>query len=403
MINNTFKNILYKINILIISFLLCLNFINAEEVKLNSKRYILYKLNENRIIDSKKEHERTSIASLTKIMTVIVSIENIKDLDKKITITSSMIDSIPWDVMKFGFKKGEIVTYRDLLYAAMLPSAADAIYGLEISISGSEKEFVKLMNNKVKELGLKDTKFANGVGLYSKNNYSSAYDMAQIVKYGLKNSTFKKVFGTRKYKMTNGKMLYSTLVHFSKRLNDDVPYIKGSKTGHIDESGYCFASIATLNAVDYLFVSLNAPDPPLHIVDHITEYQYFSKNYSYQEVVGQKDKLFTLKTEYAKEKNIDIYANHSEKVFLKNGFKKDDLVYEYDGIKEQSYFNSNKYLGHMVVKYKNEVLSEFDVYNNTKLHFDVIAYLKDYKKEAIIISFVFIVIISLLIIKVKIG
>ena len=391
-----------KILISIFSFLLCLNVINASEVNLNSKRYILYNMNDSTIIDSKKEHERTNIASLTKIMTVIVSIENIKDFDKKITMTSSMVN-VPRDIMAYGFKKGDKVTYRDLLYAAMLPSAADAIYGLEISISGSEKEFVKLMNNKVSELGLKNTKFSNGVGLYNKNNYSSAYDMAQILMYSLKNPTFKEVFSTRNYKMSNGKTVTSTLEYFTKKLNNNLSYIKGSKTGHIDESGFCFASIASINDVNYLFVSLNAPKSPQHIQDHVKEYTYFSKNYSYQEVVSPTDKLFTLEVNYSKEKEVDIYANNLTKLYLKNDFNKSDLVYEYDGKKEVSYFDNNKYLGHMVVKYNDEIVSEFDVYNNTKLHLDIMSYLKDFKHEFIVISIIFLVLIVLLIIKVKIA
>ncbi len=392
-----------KLLVSVFSFLLCLSIINAKEVSLNSKRYILYNLNENKVIDSNREHERISIASLTKMMTVIVSIEKVKDLDKKITITSQMVDSIPWDVMKFGFKKGDVVTYRDLLYAAILPSAADAIYGLEISISGSEKAFVKLMNDKVKELGLKDTKFANGVGLYDDNNYSSAYDVAQILEYGLKNETFKKVFTTKKYKMTNGKTLNSTLYYYGKKIDEDISFIRGSKTGFIDESGYCLASISSINGVDYLFVSLNANKTPQHIEDHIKEYKYFSKNYSYKEIVNPEDKMLTLSTKYAKEKSIDIYANVYKKVYLKNDFKKEDLVFEYNGIKEQTYFNKKKLLGHMTIKYNDKVLDEFDLFNDTKLHFDIIDYLKSNKKIlAIIICSLlgFIVLIVLMIKKI---
>lgn len=390
-----------KIICSIFSFLLCISILNASDLKLNSKRYILYNMNDNTIIDSKKENERVSIASLTKIMTVIVSIEKIDDLDKKVTITSKMIDNIPWDVMKFGFKKGEKVTYRDLLYASILPSAADAIYALEISISGSEKEFVKLMNEKVKELNLKNTKFANGVGLYDKNNYSSAYDVAQILKYSLKNKTFKKIFTTRKYKMTNGKTLTSTLLWYNKKANEDISYIKGSKTGHIDEAGYCLSSIASINNIDYLFVSLNAKKSWYPIQDHIKEYKYFSSNYGYKNIVNENDKLFTLETKYAKEKYIDIYANVNKTMYLKNDFSKDDLEYEYDGIKEQIYFNNNKYLGHMKIRYKGEVVSEFDVYNNQKLHFDIIDYLKDYKNTLILICSILLVFIGILIVKDK--
>ena len=386
-----------KILISVFSFLLCFTILNAKEVDLNSPLYILYNLNENTIIDSNREHERISIASLTKMMSVIVSIENIKDLDKKITITSNMVDSIPWDVMKYGFKKGDVVTYRDLLYASILPSAADAIYGLEISISGSEKEFVKLMNAKVKELGLRDTRFANGVGLYDDNNYSSAYDVAQILEYGLKNETFKKVFTTKKYKMTNGKTLYSTLYHYGKRMDEDFSFIKGSKTGFIDESGYCLASICSIDGVDYLFVSLNAPKTPQHIQDHIKEYKYFSNNYSYKEIVSPKDKMFTLNTKFAKEKNIDILANVYKKVYLKNDFKKEDLVFEYDGIKEQTYFNRKKLLGHMTIKYKDKVLDEFDLFNDVNLHFDIVDYLKSNKKVIIIITCILVVFITFIV------
>ena len=390
-----------KIIVSIISFLLCISIVNAAEVNLNSKRYIMYNLNDNKVIYSKKEHERTSIASLTKIMTAIISIENEKNLDKKVTITSDMVDGIPWDVMKYGFKNGERVTYRDLLYATMLPSAADAVYALEISISGSEKSFVKLMNQKVKELGLKDTKFANGVGLYDKNNYSSAYDMAQILEYGLKNATFKKIFTTRNYKMSNGQTLTSTLLRFSEKSNEDISFIKGSKTGHIDESGYCLASIANLKNINYLLVTLNAPGQIDHIKDHVKAYNYFAKNYGYKEIVNENDKLFTLETKYAKEKYIDIYPTKSVEAYLKNDFKKENLVFEYNGIKNQTYFDNNKYLGHFVIKYNDEVLDEFDIYNNQAIHFDIIEYLKEFKNIIIYIFVFFIVIIIVLIVTIK--
>ena len=385
-----------KLVISIFSFLLCLGIINASEVNLNSKNYILYNLNDNTIIDAKKENKKASIASLTKIMTAIISIEKVKDLDKEVTITSQMVSGIPWDVMKFGFASGETVTYRDLVYAAMLPSAADAVYSLEISISGSEKSFVKLMNEKVKELGLKDTKFANGVGLYDDNNYSTAYDVAQLLQYALKNKTFKKIFTTREYKMTNGKTLTSTLKRYSEKMNEDISFIKGSKTGFIDESGYCLASIAKLKGVEYLFVSLNADQTPNHIKDHIKEYKYFANNYGYKEIINTKDKLFTLETKYVKENYIDIYSPVSKEVYLKNDFKKEDLVFEYDGIKEQTFFNKNNYLGHMVIKYNDEVLSEFDVYNNTKLHFDTMEYIKEFKGLIICIFCAFIILIMAL-------
>ena len=85
-----------------------------------------------------------------------------------------MLDPIEWDVSVAGFRRGEELTYNDLLYGAMLPSGADATNALAISTAGSFDEFIALMNKKVSDLGLKNTKFSNVVGLYDENNYSSA-------------------------------------------------------------------------------------------------------------------------------------------------------------------------------------------------------------------------------------
>ena len=111
-----------------------------------------------------------------------------------------MFDGIAWDVAVVGFKKGEKVTYDDLLYGAMLESGADATNALAILVSGNKKDFVQKMNEKARELNLQNTSFANVVGLYDKNNYSSAYDMAELLKYALKNPKYKELFETKTYK-----------------------------------------------------------------------------------------------------------------------------------------------------------------------------------------------------------
>ena len=118
-------------------------------------------MNDNTIIDEKKSHEEVYIASLTKIMTVIIAIENIDNYNKKVTITSDVFDDITWDIHVTGFKVGEKLTYDDLLYSALLNSGADAVNALAINTCGSIKKFVKKMNEKVKELGLNNTEFDN--------------------------------------------------------------------------------------------------------------------------------------------------------------------------------------------------------------------------------------------------
>jgi len=384
-----------KISKILLSFFLFIEIIYASELKLSSEKYILYNMNDNEVILSKDENTKTSIASLTKIMTVIVSIENIKDFNKEITITKDMLSGIDWDVATAGFKVGDKLTYNDLLYGAILPSGADAVNALAISISGNKKDFVKLMNNKVKELGLKNTKFANVVGLYDENNYSSAYDMAQILKYALQNSKFKEVFETKKYTYSNGKTTRSTIERYNSNSNSNISYITGSKTGYIKKAGYCLASTATLNNVNYLLVTLNAfsSESGVHIKDHTKAYTYFDRNYGYKNIVNKNDDIVTLKTLYAKEKEITIKSNVEIDDYLKNDFDKNKIKYVYTGLDTISYFmDKGTKLGHVKIEYENKTLDEFDLLYNGTLTFSLLSFIwiNKFKIILLILLFMFI-------------
>ena len=244
-----------KINKIFVFLFLLLFTFKISALELNSEKYILYNLNENKVLLEKDSHVQTDIASLTKIMTILLAVEHTDDYSKQVTITKEMLDGIAWDVAVVGFKKGEKVTYDDLLYGAMLESGADATNALAILVSGNKKDFVQKMNEKARELNLQNTSFANVVGLYDKNNYSSAYDMAELLKYALKNPKYKELFETKTYKLSTGKDIKSTLIHYSKQ---DTSLITGSKTGYIKAAGRCLASTATVDDVNYLLVTLNA-------------------------------------------------------------------------------------------------------------------------------------------------
>ena len=145
----------------IIFFLFSLIFINnvysLELPQISSNNIVFMNLDDNYIIYSKNPEEKVQIASLTKIMTTIVSIENINDFNEQIIVTEEMLKDIDIDFSIAGFKVGEVITYNDLLYGTMLPSGADATNILAYSISGSVEEFVKLMNKKAEELDMNDS------------------------------------------------------------------------------------------------------------------------------------------------------------------------------------------------------------------------------------------------------
>lgn len=143
--------------------------------KLNSPNAILTRLTDDTVLMQKNSEEKIYPASLTKMMTVLVAIENLPDLQEEIKLTSSTFQGLyEADASMAGFKPGEQVRAIDLLYGAMLPSGAECCIGLADQIAGSEQNFVKIMNQKAAALGMDNTRFENATGLHNENHYTFA-------------------------------------------------------------------------------------------------------------------------------------------------------------------------------------------------------------------------------------
>ncbi|MEE8835956.1 MAG: D-alanyl-D-alanine carboxypeptidase [Eubacteriales bacterium] len=223
-------------------------------------------------------------ASMTKMMTAIVAIENLGDLSQTYTFDGSEFDTAyANDATTVGWKAGETATYEDILYGAMLPSGADACYALANATAGSESAFVDKMNQKAQELGMASTHFANCVGLQDTNHYTTCADMATLLKYALQNDTFRTIFTTPVYTTDptdshpTGITLSSTMfMNLASSELDNGAVIEGGKTGYTNEAGHCLASLAsTSDGTEYILVTAGAAggvnDTP-HIDDAITIY-----------------------------------------------------------------------------------------------------------------------------------
>ena len=209
-----------KLNWFFLSLFFFIYPVYAEEFSITGENVILYNLNDNNILYSKNENEETQIASLTKIMTSLVALDAIDNLNEKITITSKDFEDTT-GYSKAGFKVGDTITYEDLLYGILLPSGADAVNAIVNNTYGYD-DFVKKMNEKGQEIGMDDSKFSNPIGKDDDENYSTASDVAKMLKYALKNDTFKKIFTTKKYTTTNGIVLNSTLNSYSDILKTSI-------------------------------------------------------------------------------------------------------------------------------------------------------------------------------------
>jgi len=235
------------------------------DVNLHSSNAILVNLDTNKILLDKGSDEIIYPASLTKIMTVLVAIENIPNIQDKILLPKSIFkDLYEENASMAGFLPNEEVTAEDLLYGSMLPSGADASIGLADYIAGSERKFVKLMNEKAKQLGMKNTHFMNATGLHHSDHYTSVKDISILLQNALTNNTFRDIYTAERYsiKSTNlhpeGMTLTSRMFKNLYTNENTRGEIIGGKTGYTEQAGLCLASLATINGEEYILVTVGA-------------------------------------------------------------------------------------------------------------------------------------------------
>lgn len=357
---------------------------NVNAFELSSEKAVLYNMNENKIIYELNKNEKTSIASLTKIMTTLVAIENIKDYNEKVTINYEMLKGlVEENAAVIGLKVGQSVTYNDLLYGMFLSSGADATRAIAISISGNEKKFVELMNIKAKELGMLNTHFENTVGLDDINHYSTVNDVSIMLRAALKNSKFYEIFSSESYVFSDKSLTaYSTLKKTAKKYNYDVSYIIGAKTGFTYDAGKCLASLAIdkENNIKYLLVTTNASintNDAYHIKDAVTIYNYYFQNYKYYNIVKKGELLLNLPTKYGK-KEANFYAYNDISYYYDNSFDSNKILLKYNGLDLiTTNMKEGTRVGEIEVFYDNELVDVINIYLEEKINFSIIQFLKD--------------------------
>lgn len=344
----------------------------ADDFDITGEYVTLYNMNEDTLLYSKNDTKKTSIASLTKMMTTLVAIEEIDNLDKIVTIKERDFEGTV-GYSKAGFKVGDKVTYRDLLYGIILPSGADAVNAVVNNTLGYDK-FIKKMNETAKKIGMNDTSYANPVGKDDENNYSTSNDLAKLLKYALKNETFKTIFTTKNYKTSNGLNLESTVNRYENILNTNE--IKGAKSGFTKDAGRCLASITTLNNVDYLLVVINSSttSPYNAVKDTITIYDYYNNNYGYKNIINDDTFIKEIPVDFSKEKTYKITGSEDIEKYLKNNT---EVTYKYVG-SDKVTFNTKKGSKLGVVKiYDGDVLlatSNIYLENNIE-YYPIITYI----------------------------
>ncbi|HBM80740.1 MAG TPA: D-alanyl-D-alanine carboxypeptidase [Clostridiaceae bacterium] len=232
---------------------------------LNSPHAILIRLKDHAVLMQKNSAGKIYPASLTKMMTAIVAIENLPDMHQRIKLPKSIFQKLyKADAAMAGFQPDEEVMAIDLAYGALLPSGAECCIGLSRQIAGSEKNFVNMMNQKASYLGMNNTHFENATGLHDKNHYTTVKDMSILLSYALQNDTFREIFTSSRYtvhptnKHPDGITFYSTMFKELKYRGITGGKILGGKTGYTDEAGLCLASFAEEGKQEYILVTAGA-------------------------------------------------------------------------------------------------------------------------------------------------
>ncbi len=282
--------------ILLFILIIPINVYALEINDLNSKAVIVYDIDADTIIYEKNSTDNRSIASLTKIMTVITAIENIDNLSDTVTITKEMLNNIYWNASIAGLKVGDTITYLDLLYASILPSGADATQALAYAISGNINDFVFKMNELAKKIGANNTNYVNTTGLDQKGAYSTIYDQLLILKYALNNSIFKSVYTTKNYTLSNDLEVEATINLYNRLLNLDTSAIIGSKTGNTNDAGLCMSALFEHANHEIVLITLGAEaidDVPYNLIDALTIIDSVNKNY---EIIKEESVIATINT-----------------------------------------------------------------------------------------------------------
>ena len=284
-----------KFFLLLTFFLFCLPFTVSADT---AKSTIVMDLDSGRFFYEKNANQKRLIASITKIMTAIVAIEE-GDLTEKITVGEEVLSMYGTNIY---VEVGEKMKLRDLLYGLLLRSGNDASVVIAKAIAGSEEKFVNLMNKKAQEIGMKNTIFKNPHGLDEETeNYSTAYDMALLSKYAYKNKTYRNIVSTDKYEVSTGKKTY--LWYNRNKLLTTYEYCTGGKNGYTPRAGKTLVTTASKNGLNLTIVTLSDGDI---YNNHIDLYEDFFSKYKRYKIIDKNK--FRIDKEFVDE---DVYLEDS--------------------------------------------------------------------------------------------
>ena len=310
-----------KLIIIFILFIVLIPRVNADELLKNARNGILIESSTGSILYEKNKDEKVSIASLTKMMVQLIVLEKIED--KSINwndIVTASSNASGMGGTQIWLSTGEKMSVEDLFKAMSIVSANDATVALAEYVSGSEKEFVKLMNKKAKELGLSNTIFKNVTGLDEEGHFSSAYDLALLAKELIKHEEiFKFSSKYEDYIRTNTPNKY-WLVNTNKLIRF-YEGADGLKTGFTDDALYTMAVTAKKDNMRLIAIVLGESEGKVRNNETVELLNYGFDNYKIDKIKTKEEVIDTIKLQKSDKKILDVYLKDDLTILSKKSDK----------------------------------------------------------------------------------
>ena len=341
-----------------------------------AKAALLIDLNTGRAVYEQDADERVYPASLTKIMTCLLALEN-GNLSDVVTVSASALDDLDADSSVAGLQVGEQMTLENLLYCMMVVSGNDACNVIAEHIAGSITDFVRMMNQRAYELGCLNTHFSNPHGLHDENHYTTARDLSIITQAALKSENFRQIVDTYEYQLPDDNVrqnipkLKTTNMLIYRSMSNSLYYSRahGIKTGYTSQAGRCVISEATGDGLDLLGIVCGAATTILDsgdlLMENFTEcarlFDYGFDNYSYLPIMSPLYPVDQVKINNSAGAEAVAVAPQDEiKVLLPNDYDPDKLVtdIQLNSDSVDAPVREGDVLGSATVTYAGEILGQ---------------------------------------------
>ena len=369
-------------------------FATFEDLNINAKYYGVYMSNNLDALYESSSDQKVPIASITKIMTAIVCIDNIQDLSQTVKVNLAEVQKYYNDEYSVaGLRDSQEISYYDLIATMLIPSGADSAACIAINVFGDYSKFIEAMNEKAKEIGMNSTSFANPIGADDLNNYSTVYDVALMMKYALDNDIIKDLMSRYEYTIKDGSItVHNALFVLANLYGLDVSKIAGGKTGMTGDAGYCLATYSNNEENPLICIVLGCDiisGRLPHIEDSQNLYNYVDESYVLKNIIQKGEKIIALPTYHSTKSSIQVSASNNIGIYMNKdeNIEEDKVTIEYSGIDILSSDNKKgDVVGKAHISYKDKYIGCVDIVLEEDVPFSILSWSKDNLQYVLIIE-----------------